>query len=114
MKARSSRPGTIPSVDEESLARLWASGETTLAEMAFELGVKQWQLQKTARRMGLGDKRAKLGRKFVVDPTPEEIEERCRQIREQHWTEEDYDLRWQYGRSHGWLPPGTENMGVRA
>lgn len=83
---------------EARLVELWENEEYSSAELAIEIGCKQWALSRAAKRLGMRRHHSK-NRRFVKDPTQDEIAERCKEIREKFWTDEDYYLRSE-GRLH--------------
>lgn len=86
------RMESLTSKQEAQLVELWDNEEYSSAELAVKIGCKQWQLSCAARRLGLPRHHAR-NRPCVDDPTEDEIEERCKEIREKFWTEDDYYLR---------------------
>ena len=74
------------------LRELWPKANMTTAEIAAYLGEKQWTINDAARRLGLGPK-LRMSRRFIEDPTPEQIEVACAEIRRLHWDEDTYDQR---------------------
>lgn len=72
-------------IDRETLAQAWTE-PLTLMELGVRFGVSVTTISKLAQKF-------KLPRKPPVlkppenDPTPEEIAERCREIRERHYAE---------------------------
>ena len=71
------------SITPEEFARLWHEGET-LDRLAARIGVSRATVMRYANRLGLPN-RGQLQRK--PDPTPEEIEQRARELRERHFAE---------------------------
>jgi len=71
------------SITPDEFARLWHEGET-LDRLAARIGVSRATVMRYANRLGLPN-RGQLQRK--PDPTPEEIEQRARELRERHFAE---------------------------
>lgn len=73
--------------DVAELFRLWNDKERTRDEVARTLGLTETQLTAVARRHGL-PARGRRRRCFsMVDPTPEEIEQRKAECRERHYAQ---------------------------
>jgi len=68
------------SITPDEFAKLWHAGET-LDRLAARIGVSRATVMRYAKRLGLPS-RGQLQRK--PDPTPDEIAERCRELRERH------------------------------
>ena len=97
------------------LFRLWSTDMRT-EEIAMALGITRGKLSGLAHRHGLGKRShvrrdVKMGDR-VPDPTPEEIEEKCLEIR-QGWSPEEYELRAAGGRKR-WAAPVCSLRGLRA
>jgi len=74
------RPISIDDLDMERLMALWFDDELTKAEVAQGMGVSESWLCNNRHRLGLPDRAIKRPAP-MVDPTPEEIAERCAEIR---------------------------------
>ena len=75
------RPRWIEDLDKEQLITLWYDDSLTAAEIAMELGVSASWLSANRERLGLPERMSR--REIPIDdPTPEEIAERCAEIRE--------------------------------
>ena len=70
-------------ITPEEFAKLWHAGET-LDRLAARIGISRATVMRYANRLGLPN-RGQLQRK--PDPTPEEIEQRARELRERHFAE---------------------------
>lgn len=80
-------------VDKEKLRALWRT-ERTNADIAAELGITTVQLYVAGRALKLEQRWGHVRRvyKDSVDPTPEEIAERCAEIRAE-WPAGEADRR---------------------
>lgn len=97
------RSDSLTNSQDTQLRTLWHDKRYTVADIARMLGTKQWTVSDAARRLGLG-KKAYSERKYVADPSPDEIAAACREIRETHWTDEEYELR-ATASSPRWIVP---------
>lgn len=67
-------------VDIEQLRRLWIAG-VPANEIARHLGIRRPAMHELRRLHGIADRENKYTKR-IVDPTPDEIEERARECRE--------------------------------
>jgi hypothetical protein len=66
--------------DEEIIRTMWTAGAPA-DEIAARIGVHRTKMHAMRRMLGIPDRDCKYRRRYV-DPTPEEIEERAKAIRE--------------------------------
>jgi hypothetical protein len=66
--------------DEEIIRTMWTAGAPA-DEIAARIGVHRTKMHAMRRLLGIPDRDCKYRRRYV-DPTPEEIEERAKAIRE--------------------------------
>ena len=66
--------------DEEIIRTMWLAGAPA-DEIAARIGVHRTKMHAMRRMFGIPDRDCKYRRRYV-DPTPEEIEERAKAIRE--------------------------------
>ena len=74
------------------LSEMW-HGDMRTQEICKHFGITRSQLHTESVRCGLGRRThvpriGVVGNKEIIDPTPEEIKERCEQVRSQ-WTESE-------------------------
>lgn len=74
-------------IDVELLFRLWADSTLNRTQIASLLGVGQTALRGAEARYGLPKRSWPAGdcTKRIVDPTPEEIRDRKREMRRKHF-----------------------------
>jgi uncharacterized protein YjcR len=70
-------------VEREELRTLWLSG-MHLNDLAIHFGVARSTVTAARRKFGIEDRQNKYGREDV-DPTPDELEQRKKEIRERHF-----------------------------
>lgn len=75
----------MPCPDVPELFRLWTAG-LTMDDIAGEFGVSRTVIRAWRQRYKLPPRRSRFAR-VEVDPTPDELEQRKREIRERHLAE---------------------------
>lgn len=78
-------------IDEQEFTRLWNDEDLTRAEIAARLGIGRSTLREKAKEFGLPASRGfqPLCNR-PIDPTPQEIEERCLEI-QAGWAPERFE-----------------------
>lgn len=74
----------VATVDLPTLYRLWADLSLSRAEVAHRLGISHSRLGLLARTHKL-PKRPRVNNRIDIDPTPQEIRERKREMRRKHF-----------------------------
>lgn len=74
-------------IDDDRLRDLWHS-DLPIMDVCWALNAFHTEVLARARKLGLG-KRAIMPQ-VEEPPTPQEIEERCAEIRRLRWTDEEY------------------------
>jgi hypothetical protein len=72
-------------VDVPKMYRLWRDMTVTRREIAAMLGINNSTLEYLASKHKLPRRPSQRGNKEMIDPTPQEIEERARECRERHY-----------------------------
>lgn len=90
------------SIDAPLLLSLWGDQSVENRELAQRLGVPLSRLWEVRKKHGLPPRKHER-KKPTVDPSPEEIAERCLAIRKR-WSMEEESRRL-VGRTSGWTPP---------
>lgn len=71
-------------IDKPLLWELWADHSLQREQIAERLGISNSTLSKLQARLGLPSRPRRPRAQYEVDPTPEEIEERKREVRERN------------------------------
>lgn len=95
-------------IDVPMLFSLWHT-EIENRELAAKLGIAQSRLWEIRHRYGLPPRRHERKGVGTDDPTPEEIEERCAEIRSR-WTPQEEALRLVGRSKQGWRPPAYSSF----
>lgn len=104
--------GQTKRVSIPTLFKLWHGG-TNNKEICSKLSISPAYLRKLVKQYKLPRReRGDYGKSRIIDPTPEELEQRMAETRA-GWTEREADSRYCGPRREAWQPPAyTYNAGT--
>lgn len=96
----------VRAIDDDRLRALWVS-EMPIMDVCWELNAFHSAVTARARKLGLGRRPHPDHLARDVDPTEQEIVERCEAIQTRYWTPEERDRRRQGAGICQWEPPAV-------